>query len=289
MDEPTLGHGSDTYNVDESRPLLDDPAGEDPHSDTTLMRPSISLAGQSFTWRSVAIGLIIGILVCLTNIHFGLQTGYINIMQMPSALIGFGVFQMLRKHVQLPFSPEENVLIQTVASSVGAMPATAGLVGVIPALEYLVAPADGGPVKLTLPHLLAWSAGVSAFGLVFAMILRKRIILYEKLRFPTGTATALLINVLHAKEEPSKCHIDLTSNSITEEHFTNPVPYNEDPQNEALLRAHDQGSNWQSSLKILSSAMGVSGTYVTMPCSVLAVFHVNKFLDFANLFCAHSS
>ncbi len=38
---------------------------------------------------------------------------------MPASLMGFGFFRALSRHLDFPFSPVENVLVQTVAASVG--------------------------------------------------------------------------------------------------------------------------------------------------------------------------
>ena len=80
------------------------------------------------------------------------QTGWISSMSMPSALIGFAYFKGLRALTGAlgdnfarfgfgdDFSEVENVLVQTVAGSVGTMPLGCGFVGVVPALEFLLKP-----------------------------------------------------------------------------------------------------------------------------------------------------
>ncbi|KAL7276776.1 OPT superfamily [Rhizina undulata] len=122
-------------------------------------------------------------------------------MSMPSSLIGFAIFKSMAKHLKLPFTPVENVLVQTVAVAVGSMPLSAGFVGVIPALEKLLTPAEGGPINLRMDQLIFWSIGVAFFGVFFAVPLRRQVIIREKLKFPSGTATALMISVLHGKEQ----------------------------------------------------------------------------------------
>ena len=47
-------------------------------------------------------------------------------------------------------------------------------------------------------QLLVWCAALTYFGIFFAVPLRRQTILVEQLRFPSGTATARLIEVLHA-------------------------------------------------------------------------------------------
>ncbi|RDL33005.1 Uncharacterized protein BP5553_08444 [Venustampulla echinocandica] len=243
---------------EEARPLLDQDAEDDRLLNSTSRGGSYTVPYPGpyagFAWRSVLLGLAIGILVCLTNIHFGLQTGYINIMGMPSALIGFGIFQLLQKHLKLPFSAAENVLVQTVASSVGAMPATAGLVGVIPALEFLVPRPDGASSHPNLMRLCIWSLGTSIFGLVFAMTLRNRIILKEKLRFPTGTATAVTINVLHQEKSVPVPDLDATSDTVLEDRIEgSDAGYEHSPTISPYVGLRD-----------ISVAMGLSGVYTTI-------------------------
>ncbi|KAK2768210.1 hypothetical protein FQN54_000062 [Arachnomyces sp. PD_36] len=177
----------------------DDASPSSPNHDPTSLPPAHS--AQSFTPRSLLMGLVIGTLITFSNTYFGLQTGWISSMAMPSSLIGFAVFKSISKHLSFPFSPVENVLIQTVAGAVGTMPLGCGFVGVIPALEFLLRERDdgggSGPLRLGLWKLIIWSLGVCMFGVVFAVPLRKEVIIREKLRFPSGAATAVMIRVLH--------------------------------------------------------------------------------------------
>lgn len=101
-------------------------------------------------------------------------------MSLPLSLIGFAVFKALSKQLTYPFSPVENVLVQTVAVAVGTMPLAAGLVGIIPALEKLLLPQEGGPLQLSWMMLVTWSIGVAFFGVFFAVPLRRQVIIREK-------------------------------------------------------------------------------------------------------------
>jgi uncharacterized oligopeptide transporter (OPT) family protein len=71
---------------------------------------------------------------------------------------------------------------------------------VIPALEYLTNTQEGGPLRMPLPRLLLWALGISFFGLVFAILLRNKFVVNDKLPFPGAQATAAFIKTLHAKE-----------------------------------------------------------------------------------------
>src|SRR5271170_3038757 len=170
-------------------PLLPtDPLAEDP----TPVVPFVE--GQHLTPRGVAVGLIIGTLACFSNSYFGLQTGWISMMSLPLSLLGFAVFKAFNDQLSYPFSPVENVLVQTVAVAVGTMPLAAGLVGIIPALEKLLLPHEGGPLNLNWGMLVIWSLGVAFFGVFFAVPLRRQVIVREKYAYilPFDYTTDLL-------------------------------------------------------------------------------------------------
>ena len=76
---------------------------------------------QNFTLRGVLVGLVIGVVICFSNTYFGLQTGWVSGMTMPAALIGFAYFKVIARWIDYPFTPVENVLVQTVAGAVGTM------------------------------------------------------------------------------------------------------------------------------------------------------------------------
>ena len=99
--------------------------------------------GRSFTVRGVATGLLVGTVICAANVYFGLQTGWVSIMSMPASLMGFGIFKLLSRHLRFPFTPIENVLVQSVACGMAIMPLGCGLVGVVSCYET---DAIGGPL-----------------------------------------------------------------------------------------------------------------------------------------------
>lgn len=219
----------DTLARRQSRSITEEPIGQEPTAAFLRHRSD----QPQFTLRALLLGLLIGILIAFSNTYFGLQTGWISGMAMPSALIGFAYFKGLRALMCRlgdgfkrwgwgeGFSEVENVLVQTVAGSVGTMPLGCGFVGVVPALQFLlkrdeilddssrglgsaqvVQLADErGGLDLSLGHLILWALGLCFFGVVFAVPLRKEVIVREKLRFPSGTATALMIGVLHGGEK----------------------------------------------------------------------------------------
>lgn len=242
-------------------------------------------SARSFTPRSLIAGIVIGTLITFSNTYFGLQTGWISTMAMPSALIGFSVFKVLSPYLSYPFTPIENVLIQTVAGAVGTMPLGCGFVGVIPAMEFLLkkgpdGPAgggdsgegEGGPLRLGFWKLVIWSLGVCLFGVVFAVPLRKEVIVREKLKFPSGTASALMLRVLHRggkTDETAKGRARYSVEDRQDEEEEMPVLPRESEEHGTLLQKDPNEESagrrdWRSKMRLLVGAFTVSGVYVSI-------------------------
>lgn len=227
--------------------------------------------GQNFTLRGVLVGLAIGVIICFSNMYFGLQTGWISGMAMPSALIGFAFFKSVARYIDYPFTPVENVLVQTVAGALGTMPLGCGFVGVIPALEFLLKSEENGPLLLGTGRLIVWALGVCLFGVVFAVPLRREVIIREKLKFPSGTATALMIGVLHGngQDAPPKGHQNAldTSRRRSQDAQRQPdLSVAGDPSNRGdnteQGQGHDGKGDWKSRIRLLVIAFGISALYV---------------------------
>lgn len=168
------------------------------------------------TVRGTIVGLGIGTIILLSNFQFGLQTGWVSMMSLPAALLAFSVFKGFDSYVGLksPFTPQENVYVQSVAVAVATGPLAYGFIGIIPAIEKLLTPEEAGLMKdiknnissleeiVFAPFkpwwkLLLWGSGLAFFGVFFAIPLREEFIIKQKLKFPSGSATATLIQVFH--------------------------------------------------------------------------------------------
>lgn len=301
-----------------SRAITHEPIGQEPDREFLGKRSEQT----HFTLRALLMGLIIGVLIAFSNTYFGLQTGWISGMAMPSALIGYAYFKGLRtllSHCEgnigrwgwgEGFSEVENVLVQTVAGSVGTMPLGCGFVGVVPALEYLLTPEETpgfksgdseittalalaeeqGGLKLPLGKLMLWALGICFFGVVFAVPLRKEVIVREKLRFPSGTATALMIGVLHGgKKTGEEGNIERYSIGRSR-HFLPGGEIGRDEESQALMgdasssvrqstdntddqhlyQTHHECQhgrncpkrNWKKQIRLLTYSFSFSGAYV---------------------------
>lgn len=142
--------------------------------------------------RALAIGCSIGALVTAMNLYFGLRTGWTIGGSLIAAILSYSFFQALRP--QKSFTVLETNIAQTAGSAAGSMTTAAGLVSAIPAMKML-------GYELTIAELFIWAISVAYLGVFFAVPLRKQMIIVEKLRFPTGTATAETIQAIFATGE----------------------------------------------------------------------------------------
>ncbi|CAB4257226.1 similar to Saccharomyces cerevisiae YGL114W Putative protein of unknown function [Maudiozyma barnettii] len=163
---------------------------------------------KQVTMRGTIVGLAIGSIVLISNFQFGLQTGWVSMMSLPSALLAVAFFKQVWPLFYpqcCPFSDVEIVYVQSLAVAVGTGPLSFGFIGVIPAIEKFVTFEESGYSRVqgtsfSLAQLLVWSCSLAFFGIFFAVPLRKQVIVKEKLRFPSGSATAILIAVLSGSE-----------------------------------------------------------------------------------------
>ncbi|ORX45294.1 OPT superfamily oligopeptide transporter [Hesseltinella vesiculosa] len=215
-----------------------------------------------FTLRAVLVGLGIGVLLCFSNMYFGLQTGWISMMSLQSSLLGYAIFKPFQPMLRTKFTPVENVVLQTVAVATGTMPLAAGFVGVLPALELLTEDDHpGGAIVLSFRQMVLWSLGVAFFGVFFAVPLRKQTIIREQLRFPSGTATAQMIQLLHEGDEPATTVRRRRSPSQEDDEAE------EEEEGTPLLEdAEDQQKDhtWHLKLKALLFSFSLSSTYTLL-------------------------
>lgn len=141
---------------------------------------------RELTVAAVVLGIIVGALMCASFVYISLKLGTGLGGSTVAAIIGFAVLRyMLGKGTIV-----ENNINQTVASSVNM--ASSGVAFTLPAL-FLMSLNDPtlGDIN-PLPFLLAAMAG-SFLGIVVIIPLRKQMIEFERLRFPTGIAVASLL------------------------------------------------------------------------------------------------
>ncbi|MGM0576034.1 MAG: OPT family oligopeptide transporter [Myxococcota bacterium] len=162
------------------------PQDDQPGQDEPSYQPQPGEA--QLTARAVIVGCLVGSVVSCTNIYIGLKIGWTFGASIVSAVLGFAVFAVLGKQL----SVLETNITQTAGSAAGGMASAAGLVAAIPAMNML-----GFDIPWT--DLLFWSIGIAYLGVFFAVPLRRQVVEVDRLRFPTGTATAETIIAMHSE------------------------------------------------------------------------------------------
>ncbi|RJS20838.1 OPT family oligopeptide transporter [Corallococcus sp. H22C18031201] len=154
---------------------------------------------RQLTVRAVIAGMLIGAVMCLSNLYVILKTGWSLGVTITACILAFVVFGTLRelRVLRAEFTDLENNAMGSVASAAGYMTG-GGNMHAVPALLMLTG---------TLPSsgwLVLWFVVVSALGVFAAIPIKRQLINIEALPFPTGTATAETIRTLHGHDAEAK-------------------------------------------------------------------------------------
>jgi OPT family oligopeptide transporter len=181
--------GAPTARVlDAARPI-ERPVAED--AETAWLRDVYRPDEPNLTLRGVIAGVLIGFVMCLSNIYVFFKTGWSLGVTLTACILAFSVFKVLGAFGARPLGVLENNALTTVASGAGYM--TAG--GNAAAFGALVMITTSQPNKV---GLIAWFAIIAALGVFAAIPIKRQLINREGLAFPTGTATAETIKTIHA-------------------------------------------------------------------------------------------
>ncbi len=170
-------------------------ATENPDNEQLYFPPA---GERQLTARAVITGCIVGSVVSCTNIYIGLKIGWTFGASIISAVLAFSLFSMFQSRLSIL----ETNIAQTAGSAAGYMSSAAGLLAPIPAMALL-------GYEFHWSALMLWAVSVAFLGVFFAVPLRRQVVEVDKLRFPTGTATAETILAMYgdAAEALAKARI----------------------------------------------------------------------------------
>ena len=151
---------------------------------------------RQLTVRAVVAGMLIGGLMCLSNLYVVLKTGWSLGVTLTACIVAFALFKGLSatRVVKGEFTILENNAMGSVASAAGYMTG-GGNMAALPALLMLTAIRPSGWA------MFFWFVAIAALGVFVAIPIKRQLINREKLAFPTGTATAETLRSLHAVHE----------------------------------------------------------------------------------------
>ncbi len=147
---------------------------------------------RQLTLRAVLMGMVLGAVLCLSNLYVVLKTGWSLGVTVTACILAFALFRGLKAmHLtRADFTVLENNAMGSVASAAGYMTG-GGNMAAIPALLILtgIQPATG--------WLIVWFGCIAALGVFAAIPIKRQLINIEQIPFPTGIATAETLRSLH--------------------------------------------------------------------------------------------
>ncbi|KAL8095682.1 hypothetical protein AgCh_036901 [Apium graveolens] len=173
------------------------------------------------TIRGVFASIIIGIIYSVIEMKLNLTTGFAPNFNVSAAFVAFAFIRtwtmLLHKagFVSTPFTKQENTVIQTCAVACYSIAFGGGFGSYVLGLnkktyEQAGINTEGNPPGSYKEPALGWLIGflfVSNFvGLLALVPLRKVLVIDYKLAYPSGTATAVLINGFHTPKKDKKAN-----------------------------------------------------------------------------------
>jgi uncharacterized oligopeptide transporter (OPT) family protein len=152
---------------------------------------------RDFTLRAVLAGVVLGGVLSMGNIYMGLKSNWWDSGNITAAILGFALCAPSARVRGQRYTLLENNITQTTAGSAAAMPATIGLLGALPALEL-------AGHHYAWWELAAWGSALALFGILLAIPLRQRYVVGEPLTFPSGVATAEVMQAIHASSAEAR-------------------------------------------------------------------------------------
>lgn len=167
---------------------------------------------KQITVRGLVASLVIGIMYSVIVMKLNLTTGLVPTLNVSAALLAFVILRSWTKLLHkigiltTPFTRQENTVVQTCAVACYSIAVGGGFGSYLLGLNKKTYEQAGVDTEGNVPGSykepgIGWMTGflftVSFVGLLALVPLRKIMIIDYKLTYPSGTATAVLINGFH--------------------------------------------------------------------------------------------
>jgi uncharacterized oligopeptide transporter (OPT) family protein len=250
-------------NMDRRRSVDSHPLGQEPSPSASQRSPSASdrpaqeqTAAESpsplpFTYRALCFSLLLGIIGSAMNTFFGLRTGSVTGYSIP--------FAFIVKFFCPSLTNAESAVVITVAVTMATMPMVAASLGVIPALQFLTEPREGGPMVLTTFRHIIWAQAIAYFPLFFAMPLRDQFLNQDDLPFPSATATGMIIDEKATEAALSRSRVQSNDGFDT---ISDTQPNRSEHVPNTRVRSGNVEASWVMTFFI---PVALSGVYVGLP------------------------
>jgi uncharacterized oligopeptide transporter (OPT) family protein len=153
------------------------------------------------TVRAVGMGAALGFLLAITNVYVGLKIGWHLGVTLSACILSYTIWSAVHRAglARTRMTILENNAMASTASAAGY--ATGGtLVSAIPALLLLsVSPENPGGRAMPVGVVAAWVFFLAVLGTSLAIPMKRNMINRERLKFPSGTASAVLLKSLYGQ------------------------------------------------------------------------------------------
>ncbi|KAI9074325.1 hypothetical protein K1719_043697 [Acacia pycnantha] len=164
---------------------------------------------KQLTLRALVVSFVLSVLFCFIVMKLNLTTGIIPSLNVSAGLLGFFSVSTWTKllsnsgMLRQPFTRQENTVIQTCVVASSGIAFSGGFGSYLFGMSERVAQLSSNRTDFKNPAI-GWTLGflfvVSFLGLFSVVPLRKIMIIDFKLTYPSGTATAHLINSFHTPQ-----------------------------------------------------------------------------------------
>ena len=145
------------------------------------------------TLRSAVTGMLLGGVLSLTNLYIGIQTGWTLGVGITSVILAFAAFKALsRIGLGSEMTILENNCMQSTASAAGYT-TSAALVTAVPAYMLITG------VQISPIWLVLWTFFTSLLGLCIFVGVKRQLLHYERLAWPSSVAAAQTLRSLHER------------------------------------------------------------------------------------------
>ncbi|AES78364.1 putative oligopeptide transporter, OPT superfamily [Medicago truncatula] len=207
--------GTETTSMDITEPLIQQEQQQNNNEKKNeFLTEPVPEWKEQITIRGLVVSGVLGCLFCIITHKLNLTVGIIPSLNVAAGLLGFffvktwtGLLMKLGI-VTKPFTRQENTVIQTCVVACYGLSFSGGFGSSLLAMDQrtyeLIGPDyPGNRAEDVKNPGLGWMIGfmfvVSFLGLFSLVPLRKVMVLDYKLTYPSGTATAMLINSFHTK------------------------------------------------------------------------------------------
>src|SRR5580658_7247192 len=187
--------------IERSKPLDIPPLEVDSLDEREWYRRAFRGDAAQLTARAVVMGTVLGFFLAFTNVYVGLKAGWGLGVGLTACIASFTIWTTLVKIglAKSPMTILESNCMQSTASSAGYS-TTSLLVSAIPAM-LLLSVTDANPRGTQIAWYVvgAWVLCVAALGVLMAIPMKRSMINRERLKFPSGTAAAVLLQSLYSE------------------------------------------------------------------------------------------